>query len=216
VEPKDRLSRIAPLAGALFVVLQLAGVAIESSAGRTLVALGDPTSKIVDSFSNSIGSGYWVGAYLELASVAAFAVFAAWLLRERRGPLATAGAIAAALYVATTVAALVVGDVQAYGSSHGLSDQSQLALFYLQSGLFFATWGVAAAFLLLVPAAGWLRRSAVAIAVLLLIAMAFPTGGASQMPNMLFLIWTVAASVALARPLRRSIRRPAWESSTAT
>ena len=213
METKDRLSRLAPLAGAAFVVLQLVGVAVESTGGRSMVALGDPQSKIIDSFSKRITSGYWLGSYLEFVSLAAFAVFAVWILRGRRGPLATAGAIAAGVYVATTIAALVAGDAIAYGSGHGLSDQSLLALFYLQSGLFFSTWVIAAAFLVLVPATGWLRRSSVVIAALLVIATAFPTGGPSQFPNMLFLIWTLAASVRLsARPER--IR--AWESARAT
>jgi hypothetical protein len=199
METKDRLSRIAPLAGVLFVVLELAGVAVSSSGGRSMAALGDSKAKILDSFSGSVGAGVWIGAYMELASLAAFALFAAWLLRSRTGPLATAGLVTAGTYVAITIAALVAGDAISYGSSHGLADQSLLTLFYLQAGLFFATWGLAAAFLLLVPAAGWLRRSAVAIAALLLIALAFPTGGASQMPNLLFLIWIVVASVSLSR-----------------
>jgi hypothetical protein len=196
---KDRLSRIAPLCGVLFVVLQLVGVAIESTGGRSMVALGDPQSKIIASFSKPIDAGYWIGSYLEVAAVAAFGLFAIWAFRERRGMLATAGVVTATLYMTATFAALVVGDALAYGSAHGLSDQSLLALFYLQSGLFFGTWGVAALFLLLMPAQGWLRRSALVIAPLLLLAMAFPTAGPAQFPNMLFLVWMLAASVKLSR-----------------
>jgi hypothetical protein len=213
MDTKDRMSRIAPLCGAVFVVLELAGVIIGSAGGRSMAALGDPQSKIVKSFHDPVGTGVWVGAYLELAALAAFAVFAIWMFRERRGALASA---VVTTYVVTTIAALVARDALAFGSAHGLGDQALLALFYLQSGLFFATWGIAAAFLLLAPADGWMRRTAVAIAALLLIAMAFPTGGPSQFPNMLFLIWVLVASVKLARPLRRSILRPAWESSRAT
>jgi len=213
METTDRLSRIAPLCGVVFVVLELAGVIIGSAGGRSMAALGDPQSKIVRSFHDPVGAGVWVGAYLELAALAAFALFAVWMFRERRGPLSSA---VVTTYVATTIVALVAGDALAYGSAHGLGDQSLLTLFYLQSGLFFATWGIAAAFLLLVPADGWMRRTAVAIGVLLLVAMAFPTGGPSQFPNMLFLIWVLAASVVAARPLRRSTLRPAWESSKAT
>ena len=215
METKDRLSRIAPLAGVLFVVLELVGVAVASAGGRSMAALGDPKTKILDSFSDPVGTGVWIGAYLELASLAAFVLFAVWMLRSRTGPLATAGLLAAGVYVATTVAALVAGDALAYGSSHGLADQSLLGLFYLQSGLYFATWGLAAAFLLLVPAAGWLRRTAVVIAALLLIAMAFPTGGPSQFPNLLFLVWVVAASVSLARqPAGSTSRVPAGVAAT--
>lgn len=216
METKDRLARIAPLAGVVFVVLQLVGVAIASTGGRSMVALGDSQSKIIDSFSKRVTTAYWVGSYLEFMSLAAFAVFAVWLIRRRSGPAATTGLIAAALYIGMTLVALVVGDALAYGSGHGLGDQSLLALFYLQSGLFFATWVIAAAFLALVPVAGWLRNSALVIAGLLVVATAFPTGGPSQFPNMLFLLWTVAASVAASRPQRRGIRRPAWETSKAT
>lgn len=95
--------------------------------------------------------------------------------------------------------ALVVGDAIEYGSAHGMTDQTLLALFYLQSGLFFSTWGIGAAFLLLAPVEGWLRRSALVIAGLLLVAMALPTAGPSQLPNMLFMIWMLVTGVALAR-----------------
>src|SRR3954453_16696643 len=83
METKARLSRLAPLAGVLFVVLELAGVAVGAAGGRSMAALGDSKAKILDSFSGSIGAGVWVGAYLEIASLAAFAVFAAWLFRAR-------------------------------------------------------------------------------------------------------------------------------------
>jgi hypothetical protein len=199
MDTKDRLSRIAPLCGALFVVLELAGVIVGATGGRSMAALGDPMPKILKSFHDPVGTGVWIGAYLEVAAMAAFGLFAIWIFRQRRGLPATAGVVTATLYVTATFAALVTGDALAYGSAHGLGDQSLLALFYLQSGLFFGTWGVAALFLLLVPAEGWLRRSAIVIAGLLLLAMAFPTAGPSQFPNMLFLIWVFAESVALAR-----------------
>jgi hypothetical protein len=199
METKDRLSRIAPLCGVLFVALELAGVIVGAAGGRSMAALGDPMSKIVKSFHDPVGAGVWIGAYLEVAAMAAFGLFAIWVFRERRGLLATAGVVTATLYVTATFAALVTGDALAYGSAHGLGDQSLLALFYLQSGLFFGTWGVAALFLLLVPAEGWLRRSAVVIAGLLLLALAFPTTGMSQFPNMLFMFWVLAASIKMSR-----------------
>src|SRR5690242_7697098 len=121
METNDRLSRFAPLCGLVFVVLELAGVIVGSTGGRSMAALGDPQSKIVKSFHDPVGTGVWVGAYLELASLAAFAVFAMWLFRERRGAL---GTTVVATYVVTTIGALVAGDALAYGSAHGLGDQS--------------------------------------------------------------------------------------------
>ena len=192
----DRLSRLGPLSGVLFVALQLGGVAIGS---QPMATIGDPESKILNAISDHAGTAAWAGAYMELASFAAFALFAAWLFRSRRGPLATAGLLAAGVYVAISVSALVVGDVLKYGANHAMGDQQMLALFDVQSGFYFASWGIAAGFLALVPVTGWLRRSAVAIAALLLIAMAAPTADPAQIPNMLFLIWAVVAGIVLAR-----------------
>lgn len=202
---QDRLSRFGPLGGALFVVLEMAGVAIGS---QPMVALGDPTSKIVSALTKHVGTGAWVGAYLELASLAGFTLFAVWLFRSGRGLLPAAGLVTAGVYVTVTLVALVVGDVVKYGSGHGMGSPAILALFDLQSGLFFASWGLAGAFLALAPATGWLRVSALAIAGLLLVAMAAPTAGPSQLPNMLFLVWTVVASVVLARR-PHTVRSPA-------
>jgi hypothetical protein len=196
---ENRLSRLGPLSGVLFVALELGGVAVGAAGGRSMATLGDPTSKILKAFTGHVGTGVWVGAYMELAAVAAFAVFAAWLFRSRSGPRAIAGLLAAGVYVAVTVVALVVGDVLEYGADHAMGSPQILSLFYLQSGLYFVTWGISAAFLALAPATGWLRRSAVTVAVLQLVALAAPTAGPSQFSNMLFLIWVAAASVSLAR-----------------
>lgn len=204
MQTEDRLSRLGPLCGAAFVVLQLGGVIVGAAGGRSMAALGDPVSKIVGAYDDPAAAGVWVGAYLEVLSLAAFALFAAWLLRSRRGPLAVAGLLAAGVYVAVSLVALVVGDVLEYRAGHGMASSEILSLFTLQSGLFFATWGIAAAFLALAPVEGWLRRTAIAIAALQLVAMAFPTGGPSQMPNMLFLFWVAAAGVVLARRPREA------------
>jgi len=195
----NRLSRLGPLGGVLFVVLQLAGVAIGASDGRSMATVSDPTSKIIDAITKHAGTGVWVGAYLELASLAAFAVWAVWLLRERTGPLATLGLVAAGAYVAVSAVALVAGDVVCFGANHDVSDQALLGLFYLQSGLFFSTWGISAAVLALAPITGFMRKSALAIAALQLLAMAFPTADPAQLPNMLFLLWVAGAGVVAAR-----------------
>src|SRR2546421_9630776 len=108
---EDRLSRLGPLSGVLFVVLELAGVIIGGAGGRAMVTLGDSNAKIVKAFADPAGSGVWVGAYLELASLAAFAVFAAWLFRSGRGSLATAGLVTAGVYISVTMVSLVIGDV---------------------------------------------------------------------------------------------------------
>jgi hypothetical protein len=199
---EDRLSRLGPLSGALFVVLELAGFAIGSAGGRATATLADPTSKVVKAFADPVGTGVWIGAYLELASLAAFVVFAAWLFRSQRGPLARAGMVTAGVYTAVTAVSLVIGDVLEYRAGHGIGGQGLLALFDLQSGLFVVSWGISAGFLVLAPVTGWLRRSALAIAALALIGMAMPKADPGQFAAMLFLVWTLVASIALARRAR--------------
>jgi hypothetical protein len=191
----DRIPRLAALSGVLFVVLELVGAVV----GREMVTLSDPTSKVVNTFADPAGSGVWVGSYLELVSLGAFAVFAACLFYRRGGRLATAGMVTAAAYVAVTVVSLVVGDVLEYRAGHGIGAQEILTMFDLESGLFIVTWGLAAGVLALAPVTGWLRRSALVIAALLLVAMAVPKADPAQFPNMLFLIWVIAASVSMAR-----------------
>ena len=201
---EDRFSRFGPLCGALFVVLELAGFAIGSADGRASVTLGDSTSKVVKAFADPVGSGVWVGAYLELAALAAFVLFAAWLFRSRRDPLAVAGMVTAGVYAAVTVVSLVIGDLLEYRAGHGIGAQQLLALFDLQSGLYVVSWGIAAGFLALAPVTGWLRRSALAIAALSVVGMAMPKAAPGQFAAMLFLVWILVASIASAR---RSLAR---------
>ena len=51
---EDRLSRLGPLSGVLFVVLELAGAAIAGASGRAMVTLGDPTSTILNAFADPV------------------------------------------------------------------------------------------------------------------------------------------------------------------
>jgi hypothetical protein len=194
----DRFSRLGPLCGALFAVLELGGFAVGAAGGRATVTLGDPASKVLAAFADRAGSAVWIGAYLELISLVAFAGFAAWLFRSLPGPRATAGVIAATTYVSVTVVTLVVGDVLEYRAGHGLGAGDALALFDLQSGLFVVTWGIGGAFLALAPVDGWLRRTALAIAALSLIGMAMPKAAPGQISAMLFLLWSLVAGLKLA------------------
>ena len=193
---EDRLSRLGPLAGLLFVVLELAGAAIGSAGGRAMVTLGDSNAKIVKAFADPVGTGVWIGAYLELLAVPAFAVFAAWLFRSHSGLLARVGMLGTASYLAVVTVSLVIGDVLSYQAGHGLGAQAILALFDLQAGLFAVSWGVAGGILAIAPVTGWLRRAALVIAALSFVGMALPKAAPGQVSAMLFFVWVLAASVA--------------------
>jgi uncharacterized membrane protein len=192
---EQRFSRLFWLSGALFVVLELAGTFI----GREMVTIGDPTTKIVKTFSDTAGNQVWVGRYLEMLSLGAFAVFAATVFRRRRDILSVAGLVVSACFVAVSAVSLMVGGVLEYRAGHGLGVQGILILFDLESALYFATWALAAGFLLLAPVTGWWRRSAVAIAALSLVGLAMPTKAPGQFSVMLFLVWVLALSVSRAR-----------------
>jgi hypothetical protein len=196
---EERFSRIGWLFGVLYVVLELGGFIAGSAAGRATVTLGDSPTKIVNAFADPAGTGVWVGAYMELASLAAFALFAAWLWRSQQGSLRTAALLGVSAYIAVGAVSLIVGDVLEYRAGHGLGAQQTLALFDLQSGLFVTTWGIAAGILILAPVTGWLRVSALVIAALGFVGMAMPKASPGQMSAMLFLIWVLAASVTLGR-----------------
>ena len=196
---EERFSRIGWLSGVLFVVLELGGFIVGSAAGRATVTLGDSPAKIVNAFADPVGSGVWVGAYMELVSLAALALFAAWLWRSQRGPLATAALLGVSAYIAVTATSLIIGDVLEYRAGHGMGAQEILSLFDVQSGLFVTSWGIAAGILILAPVSGWLRVSALVIAALGFIGMAMPKGNPGQFSSMLFLLWVLAASITLGR-----------------
>lgn len=206
---EDRLSRVGPLSGVLFAALELGGFAVGAIAGRAMVTLADPSSKVLSAFARPVGAGVWVGAYMELAALVALVVFAAWLFRSRGSALTTAGLLTASVYIALTAVSLVVGDVLEYQAGHAISAQPTLALFDLQAGLYTATWGIAAAFLGLAPVTGWLRRSALAIAALSVIGMAIPKTAPGQFASLLFIVWVLAASVMATRPSRIALRATA-------
>lgn len=205
---EQRFSRLFWLTGALFVVLELAGTFI----GREMVTIGDPTAKIVKTFSDTAGNQVWVGRYLELVSLGPFLVFAGTLFRGRRDVWSTAGLLVSSCYAAVGVVGLMVGGVLEYRAGHGLDRQGILTLFDIESALFFASWGLAAGFLLLAPVAGWWRRSAIAIAALSLVGLAMPTKSPGQFSSMLFLVWVLALSISRARSAKAA---PAYQQPVA-
>jgi hypothetical protein len=180
----------------LFTVLTFVGFGVGGGPG---VTLGDTSSKILKAYDHPMGNGVWVGSYLTFLGLAAFAVFAAWLFNSRRNLQSRTGLLVAAAYVGLILVNLAASAVLNYRAGHGMSSDQTLALFYLQDFLFIASWGASAGFLALVPVDGWLRRTALGLAALILVAMAVPKAGIAQFPPTLFYIWTLVAGVALAR-----------------
>jgi hypothetical protein len=199
---EDRLTRLGPICAALFVIIEMAGVIVGSAGNRAMVTLGDPTSKILKAYDHTSGTGIWVGAYLELASLLAFGVFAAWLFRGRNDTRGYAGLLTAAAYSGVILVSMAVNAVLEYRAGHGMGAQETLALFDLQAALFTLSWGITGVFLLLAPVTGWLRRTAVVVGALSVVATAFPKAGPSQLLVLLSFVWLLAASVVLTRGKR--------------
>jgi hypothetical protein len=196
---EDRLSRIGPLCGVLFTLLSFGGFAIGSAGGAPTLTLSDSSAKIVKGYADPVGSAAWVGSYTTILALAAFALFAAWLHRSRRGEFSAAGLAAVAAYVGVILVNVAVTCVLNYRAGHGMDAQQTLTLFYLQEFLYIATWGLSAAFLATAPVSGWLRRAALVLAALILVVMAVPKAGVAQFPPTLFYIWVLVAGIVFAR-----------------
>ncbi len=201
---EDRLSRIGPLCGVLFTLLSFGGFAVGS--GPTLT-LSDSSAKIVKGYADPIGNGAWIGNYMTFLSLAAFVVFATWLYRSHKGEFRTAGMAAVAAYVGVILVNVAATCVLDYRAGHGMDAQQTLTLFYLQEFLYIASWGLSAAVLVALPVGGWLKRSALMLAPLILVVMAVPKAGVAQFPPTLFYIWVLVAGIASGRSAYRENRR---------
>lgn len=192
--------------GVASVVTMLAGVAIGATGGREFATISSTPAQITRALAKPAGPAVWAGAYLELLSFGCFLAFAVWACAKLGGGLLGSIARAAATgYATVSIAALAVGDAIEYRAGHGMGLQLGSALITLNEALFVGTWFLAAFFLLSAGplaltsgrrALGW---SAIGIAVVSLVLTAVSLDNLGQMANMLWLIWIVVASVALAR-----------------
>lgn len=199
--------------GILYVVLEITGLGFGIANSFADVTFDSSKEEIARAFASPAATGAWIGIYLEVLSVLFFIVFAARLwatLRRAEGDPGwlSAAAFGAALVFATmTLVAFSTARAAAHWAGHGLDTQIPLALGEVGFAAYVLTWAVGALFLgavaVVVLRSGalsrWLGWSAVVIAVASLAAVAVPTSGPAQLPAFLFLIWVVAASIALMR-----------------
>jgi len=209
-------NRIFAALGVGSVVLNLGGLAISTAAGQSVTTIGSTPAHIAHALAQTAGTGVWVGAYLGVLSVGCFLAFAAWACARLGGGLlaqiARGGAVA---YVSVTLASFAVVDTVLYRGGKGMSLDLGTALTTLEEALYVCSWFCAAFFLLAAGAlavAGGRRalgRSAIGVAAVMLVATAVSVDNLGQLSFMLFLAWTIYASVALARRPRAVARRAA-------
>jgi len=197
--------RLFAASGVASVALMLAGVVIGSTGGRQFVTVTSSPSDIATAIAKPVGTAAWAGAYLEVLSFGCFLAFAMWACKTLGGGLLGQIARAAATsYVTVSLASLAVMDALAYRSGHGIGLQLGTALVTFNEALFVMTWFLSAFFLLafgpLALQAGRRRLgwSAIVVAAIVLVLIPVSLDNLAQMANLLWLLWIVAASVALA------------------
>jgi hypothetical protein len=196
--------------GIAFVVFTLVGAGIATLGGKTHnLTVSSTSAQIAHAIAKPAGTAVWIGAYLEFLSVGAFLAFAVWACVKLGGGLLGAIARAAATgYATATVASLAIMAAVAYRAGHGLGVQLATTLVTLNEALYVGTWFLSVFFLLAAGALAFsgtrraLGWSAIGVAAITLIGTAVSLENLGQMSSLLWFVWIVYASVALARGKR--------------
>jgi hypothetical protein len=192
--------------GITSVVLHLGGIIVGSNSGRATVSLTSSPSAIAASLARPVGTGVWVAAHLILLSYCAFLVFAVWAAhRLGSGLRADLVRLSAACYVALGIAADCVLDATESRAGLGIDAQLATALARVNEALFVGAWFLYALFLVAAGAMavtagrralGW---AAIGVATLTVVGTAVSADNLGQNAFVLWLAWTVWASISLAR-----------------
>lgn len=193
--------------GIASVVIELVGTFIQMGNGKThSLTWTSSVGAITRAFAKPATTVVWVGAYLELASMGLFLVFALWAAKRLGGGLL--GSIASGFAVANlavSMVSLALLDAEAYLAGDHVALSTARALVVLNGATFVTTWFLSAFYLLAVaPLAlaagrriiGW---TAVAFAAFTLVGVAASPGDAGQFSVLLVLFWIAGTSIALAR-----------------
>jgi hypothetical protein len=204
--------RVFALCGILFVVLELGGAFIAMGTGKTHdLTVSSTSSDIAKAIAHPVGAGVWVGAYMEILSVAFFLAFAVWVAEKLGGGLlGSVARLAATANVGGGLVALAIGDAISYEAGRGLNLGVARALVTVNEAVYVCTWFVVAGFLAAVGVLalragrrfiGW---SALGIVAYTLVFTPLSFNGAGQFSQILWLVWVACASVALVRSPRRT------------
>jgi hypothetical protein len=204
--------RLFAACGVLFVVLELGGAFIAMGTGKTHdLTVSSTTSDIASALAHHVGTGTWVGAYMEIVSVVFFLAFAAWVTEKLGGgALGSIARMAATANAAAVVVSLGIGDAISYGAGRGMTVPVAQALVTVNEATYVCSWFVVAGFLAVVGVLalhagrriiGW---SALGIVALTLVLTPLSLDNLGQLTQMLWLVWAVGVSIALARSPRHA------------
>ena len=199
-------NRLFAACGIASAVLVHVGLIVGVASGQAFVNLSSSPAKVADALANPAGTGVWVGAYLGLLGFGAFLPFAVWASAKLGGGLLGAIArTAASAYASVGIVSLCVFDAVEFRAGHGMGTQLATALTNINEALYVGSWFLSAIFLLaagalaLISARRALGWSAIAIALLTLVATAVPMNSLAENPVLLWFIWIAWASISLAR-----------------
>jgi hypothetical protein len=205
------------LSGIAFVVLELGGAFIAMGTGKThSLTVSSTTSDIAKAIAHPVGTGTWVGAYMEVLSVVFFLAFAVWIAEKLGGGLlgSTARLIAAA-NAGAGIVSLGIGDAISYGAGRGLTVPVAHGLVIANEAAYVASWFIVAGFLAAVGSlalraghriVGW---SALGIVAYTLVLTPLSVDNLGQFSQLLWPLWIVGTSIALLRGERRGAVTPA-------
>lgn len=209
--------RLYALCGILFVVLELGGAFIAMGSGKThSLTVSSTTSDIAKALAHPVGTGIWVGAYMEIVSVVFFLAFAAWVTEKLGGGLlGSVARLVAAANAGAVVVSLGIGDAISYGAGRGLTVPVAHGLVIANEAAYVCSWFVVAGFLavvgLLALRAG--RRitawSAFAIVALTLVLTPASVDNLGQITQLLWPLWVLGVSIAFVRREPRRAVTPA-------
>lgn len=209
--------RLYALCGILFVVLELGGAFIAMGSGKThSLTVSSTTSDIAKALAHPVGTGIWVGAYMEIVSVVFFLAFAAWVTEKLGGGLlGSVARLVAAANAGAVVVSLGIGDAISYGAGRGLTVPVAHGLVIANDAAYVCSWFVVAGFLavvgLLALRAG--RRitawSAFAIVALTLVLTPASVDNLGQITQLLWPLWVLGVSIAFVRREPRRAVTPA-------
>jgi hypothetical protein len=199
------------LCGIAFVVLELGGTFLSMASGKTHdLTIGSSTAAIAHAIATPVGNGVWAGAYMELLSVGFFLAFAVWLAdRLGGGMLGSIVRLAAATGAGGGLGALALMNVISYRAGHGMGMDAAKTLVTASEAIYVGTWFLTATLLaaagILAVRAGrrWIGWSALAIVAYTLVLIPVSFDGAGQFSQLLYLLWVVVTSIALARERRQ-------------
>jgi hypothetical protein len=202
-----RSDRLFALCGIVFVALELGGTFLAMAAGKTHdLTIGSSTGSIARALAHPVGAAVWAGAYMEMLSVCFFLAFAVWAAeRLGGGLLGSIIKLAAAAAAGGGIAALAIINVISYRAGHGMSLDVAKTLVTTGEAIYVATWFLnatlltAAALLALQSGRRVIGWSALAIVAYTLVLTPLSVDNAGQFSQLLYLLWVVATSIALAR-----------------